>query len=269
MEFINDTKFDHSFFKDIIRINYQVDMPFQSINDYGYSYIMFTYGRFEAYNHKNQLIHVPKVFVKGTGDFFNVKAYKDSVWISVELPNHTLHNITNLIAKKCRNQLIDLYDYVDKAILDQLYYQLFEANTIQEITTILDNNLYNYYSKWNTDLDSTPIVNHIFNSKGLFSVSELSNRFPFGERTIERMFNKEVGASPYRFICLVRFNYVIRELEKGDYGTLEQLIDDYNYYDHSHFKKDFKKFLGQSINKYKNDFNPLLSSALAREFNKQ
>jgi len=66
----------------------------------------------------------------------------------------------------------------------------------------------------------------------------------------------------------VRFNFIIRELEQQNYSSLDELISKYNYYDHSHFVKDFKKFLGQSIHIYKNDFNPLLSSALSREYNK-
>lgn len=268
MKFIHNPNFKHSFFKDIVRINYADEMPSQCINDYGYSYIMFRYGRFDAYNYKSENIKIPKIFIKGTGDFFNVKAYKDSVWISVEMPNHALHNMTNLIAKNCRNKLIDLYDYVDASVLDSLYYELNETTTIDDITEVLNKNLQGYYNKWNTHLDSSLIINHIYNCKGLLSVSELSRKFPFSERSIERMFNKEVGASPYRFICLVRFNYIIRELEKNEHDTLENLIQQYNYYDHSHFEKDFKKFLGQSSNMYKNDFNPLLSSALARAYNK-
>lgn len=268
MKFINDLNFEHSFIKDIVRIDYTADMPMQCINDYGYSYIMFRFGDFDAYDYRNNPIEIPKIFVKGTGDFFNVKAYKNSTWLSVELPNHSLHNITKLIAKKCRNKLIDLYDYVDASILDKLYYEIYENNTVASITQTLDEHLLKFYSNWNYDLDSTLIVNYIYRCKGLLSVSELSEKFPYGERSIERMFNREVGSSPYRFICLVRFNFIIRELEKQDYKSLEDLIKKYNYYDHSHFEKDFKKFLGQSINTYKNDFNPLLSSALKREYSK-
>jgi AraC-like DNA-binding protein len=112
------------------------------------------------------------------------------------------------------------------------------------------------------------IVNYIYSQKGLLPVSTLSEKFPFGERSIERMFNIEVGSSPHSFICLIRFNFIIRELEKQNYNSIEELIKKYNYYDHSHFEKDFKKFLGQSINSYKNDFNPLLSQALQREYSK-
>lgn len=243
-------------------------MPLQCINDYGYSYIMFRFGAFEAYDYKDNPIKIPKVFVKGTGDFFNVKAYKNSTWISLELPNHSFHNITRLFAKHFRNKLIDLYDFVDACILDRLYYEIYENTTIASITQTLDKYLNKFYNEWDDELDSTVIVNYIHNRKGLLSVLELSEKFPFGERSIERMFNREVGSSPYRFICLVRFNFILRELEKQDYNGLEDLIKKYNYFDQSHFQKDLKKFLGQSIKIYKNDFNPLLSSVLRREYSK-
>lgn len=268
MRFINELNFNHSFIKDIVRIDYEADMPLQCVNDYGFSYIMFRFGDFEAYDYQNNPVPIPKIFVKGTGDFFNVKAYNKSTWISIELPNHSLYNITKLIATKCRNKLIDLYDYVNASILDKLYYEIYENKTVASMSQTLDKHLHQFYSTWNYDLDSTVIVNHIYNLKGLLSVSELSEQFPYGERTIERMFHREVGSSPYRFICLVRFNFIIRELEHKDSDSLEDLIVKYNYYDHSHFEKDFKKFLGQSISAYKNDLNPLLSLALQREYNK-
>ncbi|APY09717.1 AraC family transcriptional regulator [Winogradskyella sp. J14-2] len=268
MQFIVQKDYNHTFFRDVIRINYNHDVPLQCINDYGYSYIMIRYGKFDAYDYKNNPITIPKIFVKGTGDYFNVKAYEDSVWISVELPNHALHNITNLIARNCRNKLIDLNDYVDTDCLDRLYYELYDSNTIADISTVLDKHLYTYYKTWNTSLDSTLIVNYIHSMRGCLTVKDLSERFPFSERTIERMFKKEVGASPYRFICLVRFNNIIREFQEQKIH-LEDLIVKYNYYDNSHFEKDFKKFLGQSIKSYKNNFNPLLSNALSREYHKE
>ncbi len=268
MEFINDVNFEHSFFKDIIRINYKADMPLQCINDYGYSYIMFRFGDLEAYDYQNNLVPVPKIFVKGTGDYFNIKAYKDSTWISIELPTHSFHNITKLIAKNYRNKLIDLYDYVDSSILDELYNEMHGNQTIESLTQSLDKYLHKFYSSWNLNLNSTLIVDYIYRQKGILPVSMLSEKFPYGERSIERMFNTEVGSTPYRFICLIRFNFIIRELEKQNYISMEELIERYNYYDLSHFEKDFKKFLGQSINSYKNDFNPLLSQALQREYSK-
>jgi AraC-like DNA-binding protein len=58
----------------------------------------------------------------------------------------------------------------------------------------------------------------------MLTVKELSQVFPYSERSLERIFHKEVGATPYRFICLVRFNYIIRALEKNEHESLADLI---------------------------------------------
>lgn len=269
MKFINKNNFSHPFYKDIIRIDYIQDMPPQLISDYGYTYIMIRYGNIEAFNNKGKKVAIPKVFVKGTGDFFTVKAFKDSSWISFELPNHVLYNITKIHSKKNRNKFIDLNLYVEENIISSLYKSLQFIYNIDEIANKTDTHLRSYYKDWSILQVSVEIVQYIFNKKGMLSVKELSDVFPYSERSIERIFNKEVGASPYHFICLVRFNFIIRELEKEDRKSLKELIEEYDYFDQSHFEKDFKKFLGQSIKEYKNDFNLLLSNGLAREYNKK
>ncbi|MGY5352210.1 helix-turn-helix domain-containing protein [Wenyingzhuangia sp. IMCC45533] len=264
MEFINNKNFKHTFYKDATRINYTENMLPNLINDYGYSYLMLRYGRIDACNFKNKTVTVPKVFVKGTGDYFTVTAFKDSSWLSFELPNHILHNITKIHAVKNRNKLISLCNYVEEDIVKALYNELADIHHIEEMTKVVDYYLGSYYQQWSEILPSTEIVNYIVKKKGKLTVDSLREKFPYSQKTIERMFSKEVGASPYRFICLVRFNYVIRELQKSNHLPVQELIYDYNYFDHSHFEKDFKKFLGQSIKAYKNIYNPLLTNGLDR-----
>lgn len=269
MKFINNKNFKHSFYKDVTRINYIEDMSSQLISDYGYTYIMLRYGNIEAFNYKGIKVNVPEVFIKGTGDFFTVKAYKNSSWLSFELPNHILHNVTKIHSKKNRNTFIDLSLYVDEDIIKSLYTALRDVNNIDEITKIADQHLRDYYRDWSVLQPSVEIVQYILNKKGMLSARELSEVFPYSERSIERIFHKEVGASPHHFICLVRFNYIIRELKKKEHESLTQLIEQYDYYDQSHFEKDFKKFLGQSIKEYKNDVNPLLEKGLSRAYIKE
>jgi len=269
MNFINDNNFKHTFYKDVTRINYLEDMSSQLISDYGYTYIMLRYGNIEAFNCQGKRVDIPEVFVKGTGDFFTVKAYKNSSWLSFELANHVLHNITKIHSIKNRNTLIDLSLYIDDDVILEMYQELKYVNNIDEITKIADKHLRNYYKDWSLLTPSTEIVQYIFDRKGMLPVKELLDVFPYSDRSLARIFQKEVGASPYRFICLVRFNYIIRELEKKEHISLSDLIEQYDYYDQSHFEKDFQKFLGQSIKEYKNDFNPLLTSGLAREYVKK
>jgi AraC-like DNA-binding protein len=92
--------------------------------------------------------------------------------------------------------------------------------------------------------------------------------FPYKERYLERLFYKEAGTIPYRFICLVKFNYVIIELQAGDFRSFNQFLQNYNYHDHFHFEKDFEIKIGQSIKSYNHEFNPLLTKGLARVYNK-
>lgn len=266
MNFINDPNFKHSFYKDATRIDYTKKMPPLLINDYGYTYLMLRYGRIDAFDKKGRLVEVPSVFVKGTGDYFTVTAYEDSSWLSFELPNHILHNITKIHSTKNRNRLIDLSLYVDEDIVELLYASLRSVKDPNEMAKVADEHLSSYYSEWAAVTPSVPLVQYILEKKGMLSIKELTESFPYSNRSIERIFSKEVGASPYRFICLVRFNYIIRELQVPNHKPLAELIEDYNYFDQSHFEKDFKKFLGQSISAYKNEYNPLLTKGLSREY---
>lgn len=266
MHFINDPNFTHPFFKDVIRIDYSSDMPTQIINDYGYSYIMLCYGKFDALDFKDNLVTVPRILTKGTGDYFRITAHKDCTWITFEVKNHVLHNITNKNVTRLRNKFVDFSNYIPKKNSENLFEELKETKEINTIVTIADKYLSSYYTDWDKELSSTSIVNYIYQSQGLLSVNDILDTFSISKRTLERLFNKEVGASPHRFICLVRFNYIIRKIQSEEFTDLLELIDEYNYYDKSHFEKDFKKFMGQTLKDYKNTYNPLLTNALARAY---
>lgn len=268
MDFISDPNFTHYFFKDVIRIDYAADMPTQLINDYGYSYLMLCYGKFDAIDYQGNFVEVPQVLTKGTGDYFRIKAYEGSIWITFEVKNHVLHNITGKNITSLRNRFSDLSKYVPKDVCNNLFNELKDVKDIERIVSTTDRFLSSYYEAWDKELASSSIVNHIYKSEGLLSVDDILNTFSISKRSLERLFNKEVGASPYRFICLVRFNYIIRKIQSGEFTDLLELIDEYNYYDKSHFEKDFKKFMGQTLKDYRNTYNPLLTNALSRAYTK-
>jgi len=268
MHFINDPNFQHPFFKDLVRIDYPQGAPEQLINDFGYSYLMLRYGEFNAKDHHLAEIVIPEVFVKPTGDYFFVTAHPGSAWISFELPPTFFHKVTRYKTSDCRNQLIDLSEIVDEGAIRELYTQLKGADQVDKITRITDEVLSGYYAEWSRSVRSDEVVDFIFKENGLLSKNKLQETFAYSEKTLERMFSEEVGVPPSRFIRLVRFNFIIREIEQQK-KPLSELINRYNYYDHSHFERDFKKFLGQSLKSYKNAFNPLLTEALARTYVKQ
>lgn len=265
MEFIHKVKFQHSFFKDVVRIDYTQGSPEKIINDFGYSYLMLVYGDFTAKDPNGEEIYIPEVFVKPTGDYFLVSAKPGGIWITFEMPPTFFHKVTGFKTCDCKNYLQDLTGIISGGIATNLYEDLKDKRTIDGIVSTADNHLASYYSQWSREVKCDEIVKFIFQRNGLLSKDELIDFFPYSERTLERMFNEEVGAPPSRFIRLVRFNFIIREIEQ-DNGPISKLINQYNYYDQSHFERDFNIFLGQSIKSYKNDFNPMLTEALAREY---
>lgn len=265
MNFIHDPQFKHHFFKDFVRIDYPDGAPTQLINDFGYSYIMFCYGPWQAVIKDGTSIPVPLALIKPTGDYFRVTAPKEGVWLTFEMPTTYFHAITGLETSQNTNNLVDLKTVLPSDLVDQLTNSLADVKQIGEMANIMDNSLQGYYDKWSESTAAQEIISFIYKQDGLLNLEDLLDAFPQSKRTMERVFSTWVGVPPYRFIKLVRFNFVIREFMENK-KPLPQLISDYNYYDHSHFEKDFKKFMGQSIRQYNNIFNPLLTESLSRAY---
>ena len=226
---------------------------------------MVKYGKIETWDHKENSIDIPNVFIKTTGDFFYVDAYPGSSWITFELPATFFHKVTNLNASKYINKLLDLKKIIDPSQVDKLYEQLADSHDVGEILASTNTLLGNWYDGWSKAIRPDKVLEYIYETNGLLTNQELIDKFPYSQRTMERFFQECVGISPYRYVRLIRFNFIIREIENGQ-SPLTELVEKYNYYDQSHFEKDFKKFLGQSISTYKNEFNPLLTQALARNY---
>jgi AraC-like DNA-binding protein len=267
MNFTHNPNFSHPFFKDIIRIDYADGAAEQLINDFGYSYLMFRVGDFLASDFNRKNVSIPKVFLKPTGNYFYVTAPKNGVWISLEMPTTCFHRITKLQTSEASNKLHDLSQFLPKELVERLFEQVIGETTIEEIAKQLDANLSEHYNLWSEPLESDSIVNKIYKANGLLNLADLLKEYSHSQRTLERLFKKEVGVSPQRFLRLVRFNFIIREIETQQ-QAIPDLIEKYNYYDRSHFEKDFQKFLGQSLKGYQNAFNPLLTQALGRVYTK-
>ena len=63
-----------------------------------------------------------------------------------------------------------------------------------------------------------------------------------GKRRLEQRFKNEIGISPKLFLRTCRINAVIEKMKENTSQSLTQLALEYNYYDQSHFIKDFKQF---------------------------
>lgn len=92
-------------------------------------------------------------------------------------------------------------------------------------------------------------IDLIFKRRGLISVDEILKKLPISQKNLQIQFKKMVGLTPIKFIKLNKFLSMIKYMKKKKISITE-LIDTYNYYDLSHFTKDFKLFMGQTPSEY-------------------
>lgn len=107
-------------------------------------------------------------------------------------------------------------------------------------------------------------VDLILEKEGLLQVNDLLEFVPFSLKSLQVKFKKIVGLTPVKYIKVLRFSSLMRKYETNEID-LNDLIYKYNYYDHSHFSKDFKFFMTQSPKKFFNQDYPLLQQYLKNE----
>ncbi|QPH40154.1 AraC family transcriptional regulator [Pedobacter endophyticus] len=87
----------------------------------------------------------------------------------------------------------------------------------------------------------------IFDSKGCITMEKLCVRMGVNERYLQRHFKMRIGVTTQQYIQTIRFNNAFASLmltqgcKKAE--TTAML---YNYYDISHFNKDFKRYFGEA-----------------------
>lgn len=172
-------------------------------------------------------------------DVFGVKFHP---WAANKIWKTDMHYLTN----GCLN-LIDL-DLPEMSILQE---RICLANTIDERIQLIETYLLPYQNF--NDKDSLkPVLKQI--NKDMPNLSKLD--IDFGQRRLQQRFKSEIGISPKLFMRTLRINQVIEQMKSKPMQSLTQLALEYNYFDQTHFIKDFKQFTGLSPNKFLNAINP-------------
>jgi len=101
--------------------------------------------------------------------------------------------------------------------------------------------------------DFTFLRKRMYDSGGLATVEALAEEMCVSNRTLERIFKKNVGIPPKEFLRIVRFQEVLRRLRnaagKNELGvaakeSLLQIAFELGYFDHAHLTNEFKKYAG-------------------------
>ena len=90
-------------------------------------------------------------------------------------------------------------------------------------------------------------VDLLASEEGDYKVSEVADAAGVNERTLHRLFLKFVGCSPIMFKRIARFRNVIRQdILRESLPNITALGYENNYYDSSHFVREYKTFTGKN-----------------------
>lgn len=240
------------------------DVPFQStVLPICNTSITFIYSDSQKaiYNNHHTSLSGPIV----TGQFYDSYQFlvnKEGFSFGMSLHPKALYKISKADIGKIKNKHIPLKNF-DETLFNALNPLFTEhKNNIPELSKILK------LAIQNISLQDNPVIQQIDKTicviqekEGLLNTYELLDSVEFSQKTLETHFKKIVGLTPGRYIRLYRFLKLMRKYE-GKEISLNNLIYMYDYYDHSHFTKDFKYFMKQSPKEYFKTQHPFLSEYL-------
>jgi AraC-like DNA-binding protein len=86
--------------------------------------------------------------------------------------------------------------------------------------------------------------------RGVLRVEEALGMVGMSQRTLERYFQKQVGISAKKFLSVLRFRRILREIGSQQSIDWADLAIRHGYHDQSHFVHEFKGFTGTTPAKF-------------------
>lgn len=99
--------------------------------------------------------------------------------------------------------------------------------------------------------------------EGLLNIEDILKEVNVSQKTLETQFKIIVGLTPGKYIRLYRFLKLMKKYENQEIN-LQDLIYMYDYYDSSHFNKDFKLFMNTSPTSYFSKDYPFVKQILKK-----
>jgi AraC-like DNA-binding protein len=93
-------------------------------------------------------------------------------------------------------------------------------------------------------------ANQAFESDGQVNLDNMRDRTGFSVRQFERRYEATAGFTPKYFARMARFQSTKRKYVTGHFTRLSELAQACNYFDQSHFIREFKEFSGLSVGPY-------------------
>jgi AraC-like DNA-binding protein len=145
----------------------------------------------------------------------------------------------------------DLSVVLEKAIIENTAGEISSTGDAKEKADFLEKFVLHFYNVRKPAPDLVDeAANLIVANHGKVNINELCNEIFISRRQFERRFLQKVGLSPKYYARLRRIGYICSVMAGKEDVNWQDLYYDLDYYDQSHFIKDFKIFTGRSPSDY-------------------
>ena len=164
--------------------------------------------------------------------------------IGVYLQPTALNTIFSLDAYELNHQNVPLEYIVSESIQEQLV----NAVSVEEKIELISNFFFKQIQKVrNRDKRIEFTSKLLQNGKALKDIQVEMN---LSERSLERMVKQSIGMSPKLFSRIMRFQSGLNYLRQANFENLTELTYLSNYFDQSHYIREFKEFTGTNPKKF-------------------
>ena len=183
--------------------------------------------------------HVDLDISKGDLNLFGVKFFP---WTAKLIWQIDMHYLTD----RCD----DLHD-LDLKRMTEFQDRIMEAHSTEARIKIMNSYLESF-SHLRIDQSLKSLLAELQAGQEL----DLRQKYGIGIRRLEQRFREDIGISPKLFSRTIRLNELIWAMRHSTGKSLTQLAMDADFYDQSHFIKDFRKFTGYSPKQFLKAINP-------------
>jgi AraC-like DNA-binding protein len=219
----------------------------------GFCSIVFNCGDdYFVHNKKYERLPVPRQFIAGQSIYSYQLFLNGNIYIAgIVFKPAALATLFHLPTYEYTEERISLHKVFKKTSIEKIAGGLLSAKTTVEQVKLLEEFILTYFKNDKPITDRIDLAaNTILEKNGMIHVNDLLKNVYMSRRNFERKFFKKVGLSPKYYARIRRMSYLMNLIAGKKNVDWKSVLSECEFYDHSHFIKDFTEFTGRTPQEY-------------------
>jgi AraC-like DNA-binding protein len=182
-----------------------------------------------------QILKPRTLKIVGKGQSFGIWFYPHSFSSFLKVP---VHELTDRVIP---------WDDLFPGSFARIVGDLLSDNRIEELPEVADAFLLRVLA-WHEEKTihklTEAAVSYLYEHQGTQDLNELASKLNVSQRYLQKAFLTNVGFSQAKFLRILRFQKALQRLSRGEVSNLTTLAHESDFFDQSHFIREFKAFTG-------------------------